>query len=142
MTYTKQIITIPALALLFGMAAAVADNHDRLAKYADPAEPALPATNVDISLGDTALVITDPQIDFLSPEGVTWGVVGESVTENNTVQHIDDLFAAAKKRGMLVAILFPTPSTRSSRVPPGSCCRVSRAQCGGWRRWTVATGCC
>jgi hypothetical protein len=27
----------------------------------------------------TAIVITDPQNDFLSPEGVTWGVVGKSV---------------------------------------------------------------
>ncbi len=27
----------------------------------------------------TALVVTDPQIDFLSPKGVTWGVVGKSV---------------------------------------------------------------
>jgi len=44
----------------------------------------------------TALVITDPQNDFLSPEGVTWGVVGESVTENNTVANIDALLKAAK----------------------------------------------
>ena len=27
----------------------------------------------------TAIVITDPQVDFLSPKGVTWGVVGNSV---------------------------------------------------------------
>ncbi len=33
---------------------------------------------------DTALVVTDPQNDFLSPGGVTWGMVGKSVTENNT----------------------------------------------------------
>ncbi len=26
----------------------------------------------------TALVVTDPQNDFLSPEGVTWGMVGQS----------------------------------------------------------------
>ena len=41
----------------------------------------------------TALVITDPQNDFLSPEGVTWGVVGQSVTENNTVQNLETLIA-------------------------------------------------
>ena len=35
----------------------------------------------------TALVITDPQNDFLSPQGATWGVVGESVTENGTVDN-------------------------------------------------------
>jgi len=52
----------------------------------------------------TALVITDPQNDFLSPEGVTWGVVGESVTENDTVEHIDALFRAAKENGITVFI--------------------------------------
>jgi len=52
----------------------------------------------------TALVITDPQNDFLSPEGVTWGVVGESVTENDTVEHIEALFRAAKENGITVFI--------------------------------------
>ncbi len=45
---------------------------------------------------NTALVITDPQNDFLSPEGATWEMVGESVTENKTVEHIEELFKAAK----------------------------------------------
>lgn len=45
----------------------------------------------------TAIVITDPQNDFLSPDGVTWGVVGQSVTENNTVQNIETLFELGKK---------------------------------------------
>ncbi len=52
----------------------------------------------------TALVITDPQNDFLSPDGVAWGVVGESVTENNTVKHIEALFKAAKENGLPVFI--------------------------------------
>ena len=60
------------------------------------ASAALPDPGVTIESGRTALVITDPQNDFLSPEGVTWGVVGKSVTENNTVQNIEDLFKAAK----------------------------------------------
>ena len=38
---------------------------------------------------NTALVVTDPQNDFLSPEGVTWGMVGKNVTENNTVENIE-----------------------------------------------------
>ena len=45
---------------------------------------------------DTALVITDPQNDFLSPDGVTWGLVGASVEENGTVAHIEELIRAAK----------------------------------------------
>jgi len=52
----------------------------------------------------TALLITDPQNDFLSPEGVTWGVVGKSVTENHTVENIDALFEAAKANDMPVFV--------------------------------------
>lgn len=45
----------------------------------------------------TAFVITDPQNDFLSPKGVAWGVVGESVTKNGTVGNIETIFKLAKK---------------------------------------------
>ena len=51
-----------------------------------------------------AIVITDPQIDFLSPEGVTWKLVGQSVKENNTVEHIGDLFGAAQENNTLVFV--------------------------------------
>lgn len=54
--------------------------------------------------GRTALVITDPQVDFLSPDGVTWGVVGESVTENGTVQNLEELFKGAKQNGLPVFV--------------------------------------
>ena len=52
----------------------------------------------------TAIVITDPQNDFLSPDGVTWGVVGESVTKNNTVAHIETLLKTAKSNNIAVFI--------------------------------------
>lgn len=52
----------------------------------------------------TAIVITDPQNDFLSPKGVAWGVVGKSVTENNTVENIETLFKLAEKYGIKVFI--------------------------------------
>lgn len=42
-----------------------------------------------------AIVITDPQNDFLSPDGVTWGVVGKNVTENKTVENLEKLFELA-----------------------------------------------
>jgi len=57
---------------------------------------ALPNPGMQIDTTNTALVVTDPQNDFLSPQGVTWGVVGESVTENNTVANIESLFKAAQ----------------------------------------------
>jgi nicotinamidase-related amidase len=48
--------------------------------------------------------LASPQNDFLSPEGVTWGVVGKSVTENHTVENIDALFKAAKANDMPVFV--------------------------------------
>ena len=56
----------------------------------------LPNPGMEIVSGRTAILITDPQNDFLSPGGVTWGVVGNSVTENNTVEHIESLMKAAR----------------------------------------------
>lgn len=64
----------------------------------------LPDPGMSITEGRTALVITDPQNDFLSPEGVTWGVVGESVTANDTVKHIGQLLKAAKKNEIPVFV--------------------------------------
>lgn len=72
--------------------------------YDDPATPALPQTDVSIGKSDTALVVIDPQIDFLHPNGVTWKVVGDSVTEHNTVENIGRLFKAAKEAGMTTAV--------------------------------------
>lgn len=64
----------------------------------------LPNPDMVIDPKRTALVVTDPQNDFLSPDGVTWDLVGQNVTENGTVQNIDDLFKAAKATGMPVFI--------------------------------------
>ncbi len=72
--------------------------------YADPQQPSLPQTDVIAEIGNTAIVITDPQIDFLSPDGVTWEVVGESVTEHGTVENIGRLMSAAKEHDMLLFI--------------------------------------
>lgn len=72
----------------------------------------LPDPGMTIDPTRTALVITDPQNDFLSPDGVTWAMVGENVTANNTVENIDRLFETAKKLGIPVFIsphyYFPT----------------------------------
>ena len=71
---------------------------------ASAVKAALPDPGMEIDRGRTALLITDPQNDFLSPEGVTWGVVGKSVTENNTVANIESLFKAAKANDMPVFV--------------------------------------
>jgi len=86
--------TVPVLTLGTGLVLALAT--DALAQLPDP--------GMEIDLENTALVITDPQNDFLSPDGVAWGVVGESVTANNTVENLETLLAAAKQHGMSVFI--------------------------------------
>jgi nicotinamidase-related amidase len=72
--------------------------------YAEPDNPALPPSDMVLQLDKTALVVIDPQIDFLSPNGVTWPVVGESVTQNNTVENLERLFRAAKQSGIVTAV--------------------------------------
>jgi nicotinamidase-related amidase len=83
-----------------------------LSIYAEPQNPALPASGFVFDPARAALVITDPQIDFLSPEGVSWPVFGDSIRDNDTVAHIGELFAAAKRAGITVAVsphyFYPT----------------------------------
>lgn len=74
------------------------------ASFINVATAALPNPGMTIVGGRTAVLITDPQNDFLSPEGVAWGVVGKSVTENHTVENIDALFKAAKANNMPVFV--------------------------------------
>ena len=70
---------------------------------------------MDVDPVSTAVVITDPQNDFLSPDGVTWGVVGASVEEHGTVENLSRLFEAAKSADMTVAI-SPTTTTPPTRA--------------------------
>lgn len=64
----------------------------------------LPIPGFEFSHNDTALVVIDPQNDFLSSEGVAWGVVGQSITENKTVDNIESLFRAVKEASLPVFI--------------------------------------
>lgn len=64
----------------------------------------IPRPGVKLQRGRFAVVITDPQNDFLSPTGVAWGVVGQSVTETGTVPHLEDLFRVAAETGTYVFV--------------------------------------
>jgi len=80
--------------------------------YAEPPTPALPSSGFVLDHRHAALVVTDPQIDFLSPDGASWPIFGASVRDNDTVAHIGQLFDAAKRAGVTVAIsphyFYPT----------------------------------
>ncbi len=80
--------------------------------YAEPRTPALPPSGFALDVEHAALVITDPQIDFLSPGGAAWPVFGDSICDNHTVGHIGELLDAAKRAGLIVAVsphyFYPT----------------------------------
>jgi len=71
-------------------------------------------STVDIRKSDTAVVFIDPQNDVLSERGANWGAVGESVRENGTVEHMEQIFRAAKSNGYYVFVsphyFYPTDS--------------------------------
>lgn len=64
----------------------------------------LPNPGMVIDPARTALVVTDPQNDFLSPQGVAWGVVGKSVEANGTVANLETLLKTAKAAGLPVFV--------------------------------------
>ena len=98
-TFGKQIrARIFSLTTTAALAILVLGN----AVHAD--DSGLPDPGFDIVQGRTALLVTDPQNDFLSPDGVAWGVVGKNVEAYGTVVNIDLLFAAAKSVEMPVFI--------------------------------------
>ncbi len=68
------------------------------------AQAQLPDPGMEFDVANTALVLTDPQNDFLSPDGVAWGVVEQSVLANNTVPNLETLLRTAKENGVQVFI--------------------------------------
>jgi len=53
-----------------------------------------------IDSNTTALLIIDPQNDFLSEDGVVWDLVGDGVVKNNVVENLKNLIAKAKETGV------------------------------------------
>ncbi len=108
--FLKSGAAMTALATVAATASAPASASND--KYADPAKPMLPPSDMKLDLARTALVVIDPQVDFLSPKGVAWGAVGESVKQHNVVENIERLFKSAKGHGLTVAVsphyYFPT----------------------------------
>lgn len=90
---------------LAGSASAASSPAEKQAAYgAEPAQYGMPRKGMKLDRSRVALVVIDPQIDFLSPKGVAWGAVGESVTRNGTVPNLLRLFKAAKKADIPVVV--------------------------------------
>ncbi|RDK05196.1 isochorismatase family protein [Cupriavidus lacunae] len=87
------------------IATATAHPHPvQPAQYNDPTERAMPVPTMTLDPEHTALVVIDPQIDFMSPKGAAWSAVGEAVTQQRLVPNLLRLFESSKKAGIVVAI--------------------------------------
>lgn len=84
----------------FGVNAVAQEVSSAVTAHKAPINDGLPLPGFEIEPGKTALVITDPQVDFLSEDGVTWGVVGKNVTENGVVENLETLMKTASDTGM------------------------------------------
>lgn len=51
--------------------------------------------DVDITSDSTALLITDPQVDFLKPDSVVWDEIEGTVEDNDVVERLETLRDAA-----------------------------------------------
>lgn len=109
--HSRRKVVTGAITATAATAAAAAIGGEALAAtdaaktaYADPSNPALPDMDMDIVPGRTALVVVDPQVDFLDEGGVAWGVVGESVQEQGVVDNLKRLFVVAKASNMPVFV--------------------------------------
>jgi nicotinamidase-related amidase len=89
MTLLTRSIIASSAAVIVGLtmtSSLVAQNsRPAVPHYAGPrADAPVPRSGLTPKKGRAAVVVTDPQNDFLNPKGVAWGVVGQSVQENKT----------------------------------------------------------
>ena len=77
---------------------------DESGSNGSPTVQSLPDSGFVFDRLRAALVVIDPQNDFLSPDGAGWPVFGQGVTENNVVANLTSLFDAADSSEMTVAV--------------------------------------
>jgi nicotinamidase-related amidase len=70
------------------------------AGVASAAEPTLPR----FDKAHTAIVITDPQNDFLAENGKLYGLLADNLKELGTIKNIETLMKAAKSGGVALAV--------------------------------------
>jgi nicotinamidase-related amidase len=68
------------------------------------AEPKVAPPKPAIDRARTAVVVTDPQNDFLNEKGIAYGLFADNLREVGTIDNIDRLFKAAKKANVQVMV--------------------------------------
>lgn len=73
--------------------------------------PAFADNALTLDKAHTAVLITDPQNDFLHPKGKLYKLLAENLKQLNTIDNIERLMKASKKAGVVLAVdpLMYTP---------------------------------
>lgn len=69
-----------------------------------PADAGDAATEPSLDRARTAVLITDPQNDFLSPDGKLYGLLEDNLKELGTIDNIGKLMKIAKETGVTLAV--------------------------------------
>lgn len=101
---TYNFASVARSALVIAMTSGLFGQAMAADLYSGPENPVLPASTFKWDSSHTAMVVIDPQVDFMSEKGAGWGAFGESVKEQKLVPHLLQLFAATKRAGVTVAI--------------------------------------
>lgn len=86
--------------------------------YVDSDKMILPKTQMKLKKDSVGLVVVNPQIDFLSPNGVGWSLYGASIKENNTVENISMLFRVAKALGLPTFVSYVVWNSQDLKTLP------------------------
>lgn len=98
--FDRRLATAAAAGLIATSSLAAQGAKPTVPHYAGPREDvSVPRPGMTPESGRVALVLTDPQNDFLSPNGVAWGVVRELLEQGFEVVVAVDATAAAKLPG-------------------------------------------
>lgn len=79
-------------------------DHPSINNTANIAENDPVSAIFELSPTQTALLIVDPQNDFLSSQGALWGLVGKAVVENNVIPNLASLLTTASRVDMPVFV--------------------------------------
>lgn len=62
----------------------------------------MPRQSLELDLSKTAIIVIDPQNDFMSEQSPIWTLVGPSVKSQNLIEHLQQLISTAEKNKMYV----------------------------------------
>lgn len=66
----------------------------------------LPRNKIDFHRENMALIVINPQNDYLSPSGIGWRMYGASIKEHDTNRNIASLLKVAKYMGIYVIVSY------------------------------------